>query len=243
MPRCPGVLTLGAALLSATLCLAAHAASPEGDNAGSNRPATDRQIAVMLLVDYARSYGYQIMMARIQLDRTQAQLDRDAVILEQKRELRRRNVAPEIELEIADLKDVWNRAQLIVARKNLDYVSAEYQAMVKLAHHFGGSPATTSDIYATFRAGWEAGCAKGPDEAVAAKARFEFMQKVVERARQLNEKHLEPLSSLLEKQTELDIAGSEYRNRAESVERCRTLLFPTLEEIDAIGGGSRPADD
>ncbi|MGY3453611.1 hypothetical protein [Bradyrhizobium sp. USDA 4353] len=197
-------------------------------------PVNDKQIAVMLLVDYGRSYGYQVMMARIQLDRDRAQFERDATLLKQKQELYERKSIPLVELEIAQLKDTWNKAQLVVAEKNLAYVQAEYQAMVQLAKHFGGVPQTTDAIYATFRKGWEAGCEKGPDEVAATKARLDFMEKVVARAEQLYRQRNESLSSLLDKQAQLGIAQAEYQNRAPSLESCRKLLFPSLEEIMAI---------
>jgi hypothetical protein len=195
---------------------------------------TNQQIAVMLLVDYARSYGYQGMIAKIQLDRDRAQFERDAKLLLQKEELYRRKVVPLIELEIAKLKDIWNRAQLVVSEKSLAFVQAEYQATVQLAQHFGGVPITVEELYATFRRGWEAGCEKGPDEVAAAKARHEFLVKVVDRSEQLYRQKNESLSSLAEKQTQLEIARSEYENRAASLEKCRALLFPSLEDILAI---------
>jgi len=194
----------------------------------------NRQVAVMLLVDYGRSYGYQIMMSRIEQDRVRAQLARDATLLEQKQKLYSRKAIPAIELEIARLKDLWNRAQLIVAEKNFEFVQSEYQAMAQLARHYGDAPTTAEAIYATFRKGWDAGCQKGPDEASAAKARLDFMVKLVERARQLNKSRNEALSSLLEKETQMEIARSEYQNRADSVSRCRELLFPSLQDILAI---------
>ena len=195
---------------------------------------SNNQIAVMLLVDYARSYGYQSMMAKIQLDRDRAQFERDAQLLKQKEELHRRKSVPLIELEIAQLKDVWNRAQLVVSEKSLAFVQAEYQAMVQLAKHFGGVPVTTEALYATFRKGWDAGCEKGPDEVAAAKARFEFLKKLVERSRQLYRERVETRSSVLEKEAQLEIARSEYDNRASSLEVCRNLLFPSLDDVQAI---------
>jgi hypothetical protein len=221
-------IVLAVMLIFAPFCdRTARAAEPQ--------QATDKQVAVLLLVDYARSYGYQVMMARIQLERDRTQFERDAKLFEQKKELHRRKVIPSLELEIAELKDTWNRAQLVVAQKNLDYVQAEYEAMVQLARHFGGSSVTAEALYATFRKGWDAGCAKGPDEVAAAKARLDFMVKVVDRARQLHKERNEPLSSLLEKEAQLGFARSEYQNRAGSVSRCRDLLFPSLQDIQAVG--------
>lgn len=196
--------------------------------------ASNNQIAVMMLVDYARSYGYQTMMARIQLDRDRAQFERDTKLLKQREELYQRKSIPLIELEIAQLKDVWNRAQLVVSEKSLAFVQAEYQAMVQLAKHFGGVPTTTEALYATFRKGWDAGCDKGPDEVTAAKARFEFLKKLVDRSRQLYRQRTEKLSSVLEKESQLEVARSEYDNRAASLDVCRKLLFPSLQEVKDI---------
>lgn len=207
---------------------AAKAQTPDPNIVSNN------QIAVLLLVDYARSYGYQTMMARIQMDRDRAQFERDGQLLKQKDELYRRKGIPLIELEIAQLKDVWNRAQLVVSEKSLAFVQAEYQAMVQLAKHFGGVPTTTVSLYATFRKGWDAGCEKGPDEVAAAKARLEFLKKLVERSQQLYRKRIETRSSVLEKEAQLEIARSEYDNRASSLDVCRNLLFPSLEEVEAI---------
>ena len=196
--------------------------------------ASNNQIAVMLLVDYARSYGYQSMMAKIQIDRDRAQFERDAKLLKQKEELHLRKSIPLIELEIAQLKDTWNRAQLVVSEKSLAFVQAEYQAMVQLAKHFGGVPISIEALYATFRKGWDAGCDKGPDEVAATKARFEFMKKVVDRSRQLYRQRTETLSRVLEKETQLEVARSEYDNRAGSLDVCRKLLFPSLQDVHAI---------
>ena len=163
----------------ASLAFGAVASAQEGAN------VTNNQIAVMMLVDYGRNYGYQVMMSRIQQGRDKAQFDKDAALLKQKRALYARKSIPLVELEIAELKDAWNRAQLVVSEKNLAVVQAEYQATVKLAEHFGRQPITAEDLYATFRKGWDAGCEKGPDEVAAAKARVDFMRKLVARSDQL----------------------------------------------------------
>lgn len=219
------VLMLGVVLSLPLIWAARAAAEPVVGN---------NQIAVMLLVDYGRSYGYQTMMARIQIDRDRAQFERDAILLQQKQELYQRKAIPLVELEIVQLKDTWNRAQLVVSEKSLAFVQAEYQAMVQLAKHFGGVPLTTEALYTTFRKGWDAGCEKGPDEVAAAKARLDFLEKVVARSEQLHRQRNESLSSLLEKQTQLGIAKSEYQNRAGSLDMCRKLLFPSLEDVLAI---------
>jgi hypothetical protein len=192
------------------------------------------QIAVMMLVDYGRSYGYQTMIARIQLDTNKAELERDAIILRQKQELYRKKSIPLIELEIAQLKDTWNQRQIVVAEKNLAYVSAEYEAMTQMAKHFGGVKIPVSALYSTFRRGWDAGCDKGPDELVAMKAKMDFLEKVVERSRQLQKQRIETFSALLDKETQLKIARSDYQHRLESLDKCRMVLFPSLKEILSI---------
>lgn len=217
------------ATLLAALCLVAAPV------AAQETPINDRQIAVLMAVDYGRSYGYQTMMARIQLDTDRAELERDRVVLGQKEELFRNNRIPLVEVEIARLKDEWNRRQLVVSEKSLAYVSAEYEAMRQLARHFGGGqPLTTEALYATFRRGWEAGCDKGPDEVAAMKARMDFLAKSLERARQLHAQQNESYASVLEKQTQLKIATADHDHRAAGLDRCRTVLFPTLADILAI---------
>jgi len=198
-------------------------------------PVTDEQVYVMMFVDQGRSYGYQTMMARIQLDKVQAELERDAAILEENRKLYAKNVIPLIDLEVSQLKDAWNRKQLIVAEKSLDYVSAEYAAMTEMAQHFAGVPISVETLYATFRRGWEAGCEKGPDEVVAMKAWADYAAKSLERARLLNERGSLPLTAVLEHEAQLRIAETNYRNREAGLEKCRTVLFPSLEQIMTIG--------
>lgn len=51
----------------------------------ASAPVNDRQLAVMMFVDYGRSYGYQVMMVRIQVDTVKAQLERDQQLLSRKR--------------------------------------------------------------------------------------------------------------------------------------------------------------
>lgn len=224
--RCRAILILGF-VLPLFGSVTAHASDPALVN--------NNQIAVMLLVDYARSYGYQSMLAKIQIDRDRAQFERDATLLKQKEELYRRKAIPLVELEIAQLKDTWNKAQLIVSEKSLTFVQAEYQAMVQLAKHVGGGESlTTERLYATFRRGWDAGCEKGPDEAEAAKARFDFLAKAVARSEELYKKRNESLAYLLEKQTQMEVARSDYQNRANSLNLCRNLLFPSLQDVLAI---------
>lgn len=198
-------------------------------------PISDAQVNVLMFVDQGRSYGFQTMMARIQLDTVRAQLERDSATLERNLELYEKNAIPLIELEVSQLKDAWNREQLVVAEKSLDYVDAEYTAMTEMARHFGGVPVSVEGLYTTFRRGWEAGCEKGPHEVIAMKAWADYAEKALERARQLNSRGNLPLSEVLEKEADLKIARSNYKNREAGLDRCRTTLFPSLEQIMAIG--------
>lgn len=123
---------------------------------------------------------------------------------------------------------------MIVAEKNLAYVSAEYDAMSQMARHFGGVEIPVEKLHATFRRGWEAGCDKGPDEVEAMKAWADYAKKAVERSRQLNRKGIESASSLLEKEAQVKIAVSNYENRRAGLDRCRAVLFPSLQDILSV---------
>lgn len=197
-------------------------------------PINDRQLMMMMFVDYGRSYGYQSMMAVIQIDTIKAELKRDRELLKRKEELFRRKAIPKIELEIAQLKDTWNSKQLIVVEKSLIVIVAQYEAMKEMAKHFGGVPIPVASLYEIFRRGWDAGCEKGPDEVVAMKAWAAYARKAAERARELNSKGNESLASLLEKEAQLTIAQSNYEQRQVRLDRCRSVLFPSLEDVLAI---------
>ena len=197
-------------------------------------PLSHEQLSVMMFVDQARSYGYQTMMARIQLDTVKAELERDAALLERNEELYRKNSIPLIELEISRLKDAWNRKQLVVAEKSLAFVSAEYEAMTLAAQHFGRGDISTERLYGAFLRGWEAGCDKGPDEVAAMQAWAEFSAKSLENARRLNVRNVEPYATVLEREAQFKIAQSNYENRLAGLDRCREVLFPGLAEILAI---------
>jgi hypothetical protein len=201
----------------------------------AGKPVTDRQVAVMMFVDYGRSFGYQTMLAGIQVDVVKAQIVRDQALLKQKEELYRKKAVPLIELEIARLKDLWNRKQLVVAEKGLATVSAQYEAMREMAKHFGGVDVPTDTLYAMFRRAWDAGCDKGPDEVEAMKAWADFAAKSVDRARQLHRRGSESLASLLEKEMQQKIAQANYEQRETRLDRCRAVLFPDLKQIEAIG--------
>lgn len=215
--------------LLAALCLVAAPA------AAQQTPVNNHQIAVLMMIDYGRSYGYQTMMARIQVETGRAELARDRTVLLQKEELYRKNRIPLVELEIARLKDEWNRRQLVVSEKSLAYVSAEYEAMIQLARHFGGGqPVSTEALYSTFRRAWDAGCDKGPDEVAAMKARMDFLAKSLERARQLYARQHESYASVLEKETQLTIATADHDHRSAGLDKCRTVLFPPLTDILSV---------
>jgi hypothetical protein len=216
--------------LSSTLAFSQDESTSQGDKT----PVTDRQLAVMMFVDYGRSCGYQTMLAQIQVDIVDAELERDRQILKQNEELFRKNAISRTELEIAQLKVVWGEKQLIVAKKSLTATAAQYQAMQKMAEHFAGVEIPRDELYAIFRRGWDAGCDKGPDEVAAMKAWVDYSKKSLERVRELHRQGGEPMSSVLEKEAQLKIAESNYQNREQRLDRCRKVLFPKLEDIKAI---------
>ena len=197
-------------------------------------PVSNDQLLMLYFTDSGRSFGYQVMMARIQLDTVKAQLARDEALLRQSEELHSRNAIPLIEFQISQLKDAWNRKQLIVAEKSLVYVSAEYEAMSQMAKHFAGGNVSVEDLYATFRRGWEASCDKGPDEVVAHQAWAAYVEKSLERARQLNARGSLPDSEVRGREVQLAIAQSNYRNRQAGLDSCKQVLFPSLEEVLAL---------
>lgn len=221
---------LCATTLAALLVAGQPAVSQEAE-----APITNEQLAVLMFVDQGRAYGFQRMLARIHLDTVQAELDRDRAILEQNEELYERNAIPLIELEVSQLKDAWNRKQLIVAEKSLEAVSAQFDAILEMARHFGGTPVPAETLYGAFRRGWDAGCDKGPDEVAAMQAWAAYAEKSLERARQLNARGSLSLNALLDREAQLRIARSNFENRQARLDRCRTALFPSLEEITAIG--------
>lgn len=216
-----------AGLLLACAVLPARAQEPA-------TPVTNEQVYVLMFVDQGRSYGYQTMMARIQLDTVRAELERDSAILAQNRELYAKHAISLIDLETSQLKDAYNRKQLIVAEKILDYASAEYEAMTVMARHFAGVPVSVETLYGTFRRGWDASCDKGPDEVAAMKAWADYAAKSLERARRLNERGSLSSSEVLTREAQLKIAESNFRNREAGLDKCRTALFPSLEQIKAI---------
>lgn len=197
-------------------------------------PITSEQLYVLMFVDQGRSYGYQVMLARTHLDTVQAELERDRAILAQNEELHAKNAIPLIELEISRLKDAWNRKQLVVAEKSLAAISAQFAAMREMVRHFAGVPIPVETLYDAFRAGWEAGCDKGPDEVVAMEAWAAYAEKSLERARSMHARGNLPLTVLLEREAQLTIARSNFENREARLDRCRTVLFPSLEQIRAI---------
>lgn len=67
-------------------------------------PVTDRQLSVMMFVDYGRTYGYQSMLAQIQVDTMKAELERERRIPVQMENLSKKDAVSQIESEIAQLK-------------------------------------------------------------------------------------------------------------------------------------------
>ncbi|MBX9758272.1 MAG: hypothetical protein K2Y29_05805 [Beijerinckiaceae bacterium] len=214
---------------------ASHTCAARAENNDASKPVSDRQVAVLMFVDYGRSYGYQSMLAAIQIDVVKAEIERDQALLAQKEELYRKKAIPLVELEIARLKDVWNRKQLIVAEKSLATVTAQYEAMGEMAKHFAGVDVAADALYAKFRRAWDAGCDKGPDEVAAMKAWAEFSAKSIERARQFNRRGVESTASLLEKEVRQKVAEANYSQRESRLARCREVLFPAFDEILKIG--------
>lgn len=198
-------------------------------------PVTDGQLAVMLFVDYGRSYGYQSMMAQIQIDTVKAGLDRDRQIARQNESLLTTNAISAIDLEISRLKVIWGEKQLVVAEKNLIAIASQYEAMKRMAEHFAGGDVPRDALYGLFQRGWEAGCDKGPDEVAAMKAWVDYSQKSLDRTRDLHAQGVESLAAVLEKEAQLKIAESNFRNRESRLDRCREILFPSREQIEAIG--------
>lgn len=199
--------------------------------AADGTTATNEQVLRLYFTDSGRSYGYQVMMARIQLDTLKAELERDQSMLTRNEQLYANSAISLLDLQVSQLKDAWNRKQLIVAEKNLVYLSAEYEATSKIAEHFAGGKVTVDDLYAVFRRGWDAGCDKGPDEVVAHQAWAAFAEKSLERARQLNQRGGLSDSEVLEREAQLAIARTNYQNRLAGIDRCRTVLFPSLDDI------------
>jgi hypothetical protein len=197
-------------------------------------PVTDRQLSVMMFVDYGRSYGYQSMLAQIQIDTIKAELERDRQIAGQMEKLLTKDAISQIEYEIAQLKVIWGEKQLKVAEKNLVAVGSQYEAMKKMAKHFAGVEVPRDELYEVYRKGWEAGCDKGPDEVDAMKAWVDFCEKSLQRSRALNLQGNESLTSLLEKEAQLKIAEANYQSRKSRLNMCREILFPSLEDIKSV---------
>jgi hypothetical protein len=197
-------------------------------------PLSQEQLFVMMYTDQGRTIGYQRLLASIELDKIKAELERDHALLEQNRKLYEKNAIPLIELEISQLKDAWNRKQLIVAEKNAEAIGAQFEAISEIIRYFNGEPVTVKELYSFYRRSWDAGCDKGPDEVVAMKAWAAYAEKSLERARQLNSRGSQSQAVLLEREAELKIARSNAESRAGRLDRCRAVLFPSLEDIQRI---------
>jgi hypothetical protein len=197
-------------------------------------PVTDRQLSVMMFVDYGRTYGYQSMLAQIQIDTIKAELERDRQIAVQMEKLSTKDAISQIEYEIAQLKVIWGEKQLKVAEKNSVAVSSQFEAMKKMAKYFAGVDVPRDELYEVFRMGWEAGCDKGPDEVDAMKAWVDFSEKSLQRSRVLHQQGNESVTSVLEKEAQLKIAETNYQSRKSRLDMCRKILFPSLQEIKSI---------
>ena len=219
---------------AAVLMLAALAVKPACAQEPAT-PVTSEQIFLMMFVDQGRSIGYQRMLAGIQLDVVQAELERDAAILARNRQLFEKNAIPRIELEIAQLKDAWNRKQLIVAEKTAETIGAQFSAITQIARNFAGEPIPVGELFAAYWQSWEAGCDKGPDEVEAMAAWVAYAETSLERARELHDRGSLPLNTLLERETQVEIARANHDARAARLDRCRAVLFPSLEDVLTVG--------
>jgi hypothetical protein len=217
------------------VALIALQAAPPAHAQNAAVPVTHDQLFLMMFVDQGRSIGYQRMLAGIQLDTVKAELERDRAILERTRRLHADGAVPLIELEIAQLKDAWNRKQLIVAEKNAEAIGAQFSAVTQIARAFAREEIPLAEFYAAYRSSWDAGCDKGPDEVVAMQAWAAYAEKSLERARQLNARGSLSDNAVLEREAQLKIARSNAESRAARLDRCRAVLFPSLEEIMALG--------
>lgn len=197
-------------------------------------PLTTEQLLLMMFVDQGRTVGYQRLLASIQLDTIKAELERDHAILEQTQKLYDKNAIPLIDLEIAQLKDAWNRKQLIVAEKNADAIAAQFSAITLITEKFMGGSVTVEEVYAAYRRGWDAGCDKGPDEVIAMEAWEAFARKSMQRAQLLNSRGSLPPNALMEREAQVKIASSNAQSRKGRLDRCRAVLFPSLSDVMAV---------
>lgn len=188
-----------------------------------------------MVVDQGRTVGYQRMLAGIQRDTVEAELARDRALLAQTEALYARNAAPLIELEIAQLKEAWSRKQLIVAEKNLEALDAQFSAISRIARRLEGQAVPLEALHAAYVRSWEAGCDKGPDEVAAMQAWAAYAEASLERARRLNARGSLPLSTVLEREAQVRIARSNYESRKARLDRCRAVLFPSLEDVMTVG--------
>jgi len=84
------------------------------------------------------------------------------------------------------------------------------------------------------QSGWDAGCAKGPDEVAAYAAWVAFVTRSLDRARQLNARGSLPEAEVLDRLAQLAIAEANHRNRLASLDRCDQVLFPSLQDVLAV---------
>lgn len=222
------------ACLFALLFAPSHFLQKGETTSDDKTPATDRQLSVMMFVDYGRTYGYQSMLAQIQIETIKAELERDRKIAVQMEKLSTKDAVSQMEYEIAQLKVIWGEKQMKVAEKNSVAVSSQFEAMKKMASHFAGVDVPRDELYEVFRMGWEAGCDKGPDEVDAMKAWVDFSERSLQRSRVLHQQGNESETSLLEKEAQLKIAETNYQSRKSRLDMCRKILFPSLEDIKSI---------
>ncbi|NOD65897.1 MULTISPECIES: hypothetical protein [unclassified Ruegeria] len=227
---------VGASIITATLAIASPwVSAQEAAQPDKGAPVTNDQIFMMMFADQGRSVGFQSMLIAIHLETLKAQVDRDAAILARNLELFERSAISELELEISQLKDAWNRLQLVVAEKNLTTVAAQVAALQLIGDHFAGKSVPLDDLYSAYLEGWNAGCDKGPAEVRANEAWMAYAEKALQRARELNSRGNLSDATLLQREVDLRIARSNYENRASRLDRCRQVFFPSLEEVARQG--------
>ncbi|WP_171096798.1 hypothetical protein [Ruegeria sp. HKCCD7255] len=234
--KLPFLRAVRASAIATSLVLASSwVSAQEAAQLDTGAPVTNDQIFMMIFADQGRSVGFQSMIMAIQLETLKAQVDRDAAILARNLELFDRSAISELELEISQLKDAWNRLQMVVAEKNLTTVAAQVAALQLIGDHFAGKSVPLDDLYAAYLKGWNAGCDKGPAEVRANEAWMAYAEKALMRARELNSRGNLSDATVLQREADLRIARSNYENRDSRLDRCREIFFPSIEEVARQG--------
>ena len=215
----------------AFIALAATAPPATQALADEAKLLNDRQVFTLMLIDQGRTLARQELLAQIQLDNVRAELERDRTMLQHKEDKFRHKEISQTEIDIARLKDEWNRRQLFVAEKNVAYFSAERAASSRIAGYFSGAQTSTVDLYAEFRRAWEAACEQAPDELAAIKAKRDYLERSVERSRDLFMQKTESYEVLIEKEAILQSTRADYSNRLGRLDQCRSTHYPSLEQI------------